>query len=302
METGYFVALIGGMLSIFSPCSALLLPSFFAYTATSKARLSLMATAFFGGLLLTMVPLGMGVAWVGAMLPMSQQEMMRASGWLIIVLGVLQIFGGGFDLGKILPWRDRAQANQAGPMVGSFLLGTVAGIAGFCTGPILGAILTFVMNSSSPWAGAGMMAVYSLGLILPVVLLAALWRKLSPSFLAKLRGKTFSVGKLQLNSAAIIIGVVFIAIGVVMLLTDGFLTSPDLISSDAIESIWAWAAGIEAAMPAWLLPVALTVLALLGWWRLTARFVRADQDADLAEEDRIDAAGEQAERIAESRD
>lgn len=296
METGYFVALVGGMLSIFSPCSALLLPSFFAYTATSKARLSLMGAAFFGGLLLTMVPLGMGVAWIGGMLPMSQQEMMRASAWLIILLGLLQIFGGGFDLGKILPWRSRAQANQAGPMVGSFLLGTVAGIAGFCTGPILGAILTVVMNSSSPWAGAGMMAVYSLGLILPVLVLAALWRKLSPSFLAKLRGKSFTVGRLQLNSAAVIIGLVFIAIGVIMLLTDGFLTSPDLISSGAIESVWAWAAAVEAATPGWLLPVALTTLALLGWWRLTARFSREDDD------EQMDALGEQESDQGVSRD
>ncbi|MFC0582900.1 cytochrome c biogenesis CcdA family protein [Micrococcoides hystricis] len=288
MDAGYFVALIGGMLSIFSPCSALLLPSFFAYTATSRGKLSLMGTAFFVGLLVTMVPLGMGVAWVGNALPLTQQEMMRASGWLIIVLGLVQIFGGGFDLGRFLPWRDKAQTHQAGPMVGSFLLGTVSGVAGFCTGPILGAILTFVMNSSSVWAGAAMMAVYSLGLMLPVLVLAAFWRKLSPTFLAKLRGKTFSVGKLQLNTAALIIGLVFVSVGVLMVLTDGFLTAPELISTASIQSIWTWASGVESALPGWLMPTVLTLAALAVWFWFTARYSKADDDEADADDDAQD--------------
>ncbi|MDN6350582.1 MAG: cytochrome c biogenesis protein CcdA, partial [Yaniella sp.] len=39
MDIGFLTALIGGSLALLSPCGALLLPAFFASTASSGARL-----------------------------------------------------------------------------------------------------------------------------------------------------------------------------------------------------------------------------------------------------------------------
>lgn len=265
MEIGYFVALVGGILSIFSPCSAMLLPTFFAYTATSKGKLSLMGLAFFVGLLITMVPLGMGVAWVGNILPINQETMLIIAGWVIIGLGVLTILGGGFDFGRLMPWRTKAQTSQSGPIVGSLLLGTVAGVAGFCTGPILGAILTVVMTSPSVLHGGLIMAFYALGLLLPVMILAALWRKISPNLQRKMRGRTFAIGRLKLNTSALIIGAIFIVVGIVMIVTKGFLYAPELVSTETLNAISTWAAGIEASVPNWVLPATVTAGALVVW-------------------------------------
>lgn len=57
---GYFAALLGGLLALVSPCSALLLPAFFAYSIDSAARLLARTGIFYAGLATTLVPLGAG--------------------------------------------------------------------------------------------------------------------------------------------------------------------------------------------------------------------------------------------------
>ena len=46
MQIGFAYALIGGMLGVFSPCNALLLPAFFANIATSRATLLSLGSVF----------------------------------------------------------------------------------------------------------------------------------------------------------------------------------------------------------------------------------------------------------------
>ncbi|WP_235686449.1 hypothetical protein [Tomitella gaofuii] len=60
-EIGLLGALLGGVLLLLSPCSALLLPSFFAYAFDSVGRLAARTVQFSLGLATVMVPLGAGV-------------------------------------------------------------------------------------------------------------------------------------------------------------------------------------------------------------------------------------------------
>ncbi len=57
-DPGVLVAFLGGLLALLSPCSALLLPAFFAYSFTSRTRLLGRTALFYAGLCLTLVPLG----------------------------------------------------------------------------------------------------------------------------------------------------------------------------------------------------------------------------------------------------
>ena len=59
-EVGLLAAFAAGVLALLSPCSALLLPSFFAYAFAGRSALLLRTAAFYAGLLLTLVPLGTG--------------------------------------------------------------------------------------------------------------------------------------------------------------------------------------------------------------------------------------------------
>ena len=88
MEVGFAYAVIGGMLGVFSPCNALLLPAFFANIAASRAKLLSLGAVFLAGLLITLVPLGLGLGWLGGTLSIDRGVLLTGAGWVLIVLGL----------------------------------------------------------------------------------------------------------------------------------------------------------------------------------------------------------------------
>jgi cytochrome c-type biogenesis protein len=67
-EISLLAAFVGGVLSSLPPCSALLLPAFFAYAFTSRAQLVSRTLLFLAGLTTVFAPLGMGASLVAALL------------------------------------------------------------------------------------------------------------------------------------------------------------------------------------------------------------------------------------------
>ncbi|MCY9555783.1 hypothetical protein M5W98_29730, partial [Paenibacillus apiarius] len=59
-EIGYLAALLGGVLALLSPCSAMLLPAFFAYAFQNPRQLLARTAVFYLGLAAVLVPLGAG--------------------------------------------------------------------------------------------------------------------------------------------------------------------------------------------------------------------------------------------------
>ena len=58
---GILGAFLGGILTLISPCSALLLPAFFAYAFDGFGKLVSRTGLFYLGLCITLVPLGAGL-------------------------------------------------------------------------------------------------------------------------------------------------------------------------------------------------------------------------------------------------
>ena len=92
------VAFVGGVLSLLSPCSALLLPAFFAYAFPSPARLALRTAIFYAGMLTLLLPLGVGAGALGSVLMAQRGALMLLAGLVLVVIGVVQFFRGGFEL------------------------------------------------------------------------------------------------------------------------------------------------------------------------------------------------------------
>src|ERR671916_1527478 len=139
LEVSYLAAFLGGVLSLLSPCSALLLPAFFAYAFQSRKGLLAKTAIFYVGLATTLVPLGMGLSAVSRLFYGQRSTLILVAGALIIALGVLQLLGGGFNLpGPFSRLRGKVRGESTGA---TFALGAVYGFAGFCSGPILGAVL-----------------------------------------------------------------------------------------------------------------------------------------------------------------
>jgi cytochrome c biogenesis protein CcdA len=218
LEVSYLAALFGGTLSLLSPCSALLLPAFFAYAFQSRKALLAKTTVFYLGLVATLVPLGMGVSAVSRLVYGERSTLITVSGLVIISLGVLQILGRGFDLGPLSRLAGRVRGESA---VATFALGAVYGFAGFCSGPILGAVLTVAATSGQVFRGAGLLAVYALGMAAPLFLMAALWDRLDLGRRPWLRGRELSIGLLRVHITNLVSGLMFILLGVVFIAYEG---------------------------------------------------------------------------------
>ncbi|AUI51374.1 cytochrome c biogenesis CcdA family protein [Arthrobacter crystallopoietes] len=215
MEIGYAGAFLGGMLTLLSPCSALLLPAFFAYAFSTKTRLVARTALFYAGLLSTLVPLGVFAGALGSLVTQHRHVLVAVAATLVILLGAAQI------LGLRLPAaiRSNAQAGSSGLSV--FVLGTVYGVAGVCTGPILGSILTVAAVGSNAMYGGILLAIYALGMALPLFALALVWDRLGISGRRWLRPRPLVIGRWSNSWIMVLSGILSIGIGVLLLVTDG---------------------------------------------------------------------------------
>lgn len=234
MDIGFVAAVLGGLLALLSPCSALLLPSFFAYAFRDSGRLLLRTGIFYLGLCLTLVPLGAGSAMVSTLFYGHRDVLITVAGVVIIAFGVAQILGLGFTWGVLARVQGRFASGRGNLSV--LGLGAVYGLAGFCSGPILGAVLT-VAATGTPARGMLLMAAYGLGMVLPMFFLALLWDRYDLGKRDWLRGRTVSIGPLNTHTTALLSGGLFIGIGVLFMAFDGTASMTGLPGLGWMESI-----------------------------------------------------------------
>ena len=274
-EVGLLAALVAGGLSLISPCSALLLPSFFAYAFSSRTALVTRTGVFYLGLLMTLVPLGTGPGAASAIFYGHRQLLITFAGGLLIAMGVLTIVLPSLSLGGrwssvLAAASGRAASGVAGASsargrwLSTLVLGAVYGLAGFCSGPVLGAILTLAATQRSPIQGGLLLAVYALGMALPLFVLALLWDRFDLGRRRWLRGRPVRLGPLVTHSTSLVSGSLFVAIGVLFLAFDGtagIVGSLGLDSSAlefaAQDAVAAWTADV----PVWVAPVAVALVA-----------------------------------------
>jgi cytochrome c biogenesis protein CcdA len=219
LEISYLAAFVGGVLSLLSPCSALLLPAFFAYAFQSRKDLLAKTAVFYLGLAATLVPLGMGISAVSRLVYGERSTLIAVSGAVIILLGVLQLLGRGFKLlGPLSRMRGKVRGETTGA---TFALGAVYGFAGFCSGPILGAVLTVAASSGQVVQGASLLAIYALGMAAPLFLMALLWDRFDLGRRSWLRGRELAIGRLRLHTTNLVSGVMFVLLGVIFIAYEG---------------------------------------------------------------------------------
>ncbi|GHH37931.1 cytochrome c biogenesis CcdA family protein [Streptomyces candidus] len=258
-DIGYFAAFLGGLLALVSPCSALLLPAFFAYSIDSTSRLLARTGIFYAGLATTLVPLGAAGSYAGRFFYGNRDLLVTVAGWVIIALGVAQILGMGFASKKMAELSGRIRPTTA---LSVYALGAVYGLAGFCAGPILGSVLTVAAVSGSPVYGGLLLAVYALGMAVPLFLLALLWERFELGRRRWLRGRTLALGRFELHTTSLLSGLFFVALGVLFLRFDGATALPGLLDVDDSFAVEQWASGLGEAVPDWVLLA--TVVAAVG--------------------------------------
>lgn len=234
IEVGYVAAFLGGVLALLSPCSALLLPSFFAYSFQQPGRLLLRTFLFYLGLSSTLVPLGVGSSFASRLFYGHRATLISFAGWIIIVLGTVQLAGGGFSFKSAQRAQSRIKVQSNASV---FALGAVYGLAGFCSGPILGSVLMVASTSSKPIFGGALLAVYALGMSAPLFLLALIWDRFKLGSSRWLRGRDIKLGRVHLHSTSLISGLLFIGIGVLFLRYNGTAGITGLLGGNGLSNI-----------------------------------------------------------------
>jgi cytochrome c-type biogenesis protein len=182
------VAVLGGLVSFFSPCVLPLVPGYLSYvtgvggTDLAEARKGRMAAG--AGLFV----LGFTVVFVssGALFGYFGRTLLEHQAVLTKVLGGLMIAMGLFFMG-LMPWftqrEFRFHTRPTTGLVGAPILGALFGIGWVpCIGPTLASVNALALSEASAGRGALLMVAYCLGLGVPFVVAAVAFRKALGAF------------------------------------------------------------------------------------------------------------------------
>lgn len=237
-DLGLLGAFLGGALSLLSPCSALLLPAFFAYAFERTGTLLTRTAGFYIGAAVVLVPLGAGVGAVGALFTRYRETATVAAGMVLVVFGVMMVLGLGFSSGAARRAMDRI---SVGSGLSVLALGAVYGLAGFCSGPLLGAVLTVSAAGGSAIRGGVLMAAYALGMASPLFVLALGWDRFGLRNNRWLRGKPVTIGPIRTHTTSLLSGALFIVLGLAFILTRGTSSLGGLVGLDTQFKLEQWA-------------------------------------------------------------
>lgn len=189
-NVSFWVALGAGFLSFVSPCVLPLVPVYIAIltgsdvldTGTDKrqARVFLHSLIFVFGFTIVFVGLGAGAGLTGLAIDVDLLTLRRAAGILLLVFGALLLAAQRFPQLNFEKHLTLSQGRTTG-YLRSFLTGAIFSmVAMSCATYILGGILMLALVSETAWHGASLLAVYSLGLGVPFLIIGAAFDKIAP--------------------------------------------------------------------------------------------------------------------------
>jgi cytochrome c biogenesis protein CcdA len=206
----FAAAFAGGVLALLAPCSALLLPAFFAYAFANRTALVRASGVFLLGLCTVLLPLGLVASVAGSLFIEHRQLTILVAGLVLIVLGLLQTMGVTFPHVVVA---SRSSATYA--------TGVVYGLTGFCSGPLLGSVLTIAAAGQNPPMGVLLLLVYALGMVAPLVLLSLAWDRFDLGHRRWLRGWGIHFGSVRLHGTNLLAGGLFVLLGATFIASQG---------------------------------------------------------------------------------
>jgi cytochrome c-type biogenesis protein len=220
-DVSIFAALFAGVISFLSPCVLPLVPPYLVYLAgTSLERLAdaeqpprvrreavLAALLFVAGFSTVFVALGAGASAVGSVMRYYSNELAMVAGVFIVIMGLH--FLGVTPIG-LLNRQARLDVQKPVGLWGAYVMGLAFALGWTpCIGPILAAILAVAASETTVTKGAGLLAIYSLGLGIPF-LIAALAVEPFAVFLTRFRRHLAHMEKVM-GGLLVLTGVAFLS-------------------------------------------------------------------------------------------
>lgn len=219
-DVTFLAALIAGLVSFLSPCVLPLVPPYLIYLAgTSLERLAdkepeplvkrdtvIAAALFVLGFSTVFVALGASASVIGSLIRAYSGPLATIAGVIIIVMGLH--FLGLTPIG-LLHRQKRVQVAEPVGLWGAYVMGLAFAFGWTpCIGPILAAILAVAASEQTVAKGAGLLAVYSLGLGIPFIV-AAFAIEPFAAFLARFRKYLRRVEQLM-GALLVLTGIAFL--------------------------------------------------------------------------------------------
>ena len=184
------VALGAGLLSFLSPCVLPLVPVYLASLAgpeileakagRRRIPIFLHSLTFVIGFTIVFTLMGAGAGLAGFAIGAHLTLLSKIAGILLIAFGAfmlvaLKVPRLNFEK-RLTPSQSRTTS-----YLRSFLTGSIFCLAWTpCVGPILGGVLTLAGSSATAWGGASLLAIYSLGLGIPFLIIGAAFDFVTP--------------------------------------------------------------------------------------------------------------------------
>lgn len=176
MEALPIPSFIAGLLTFLAPCTLPLVPAYLAFisgSSTGKRRVFQNALFFVLGFSVVFILFGLLAGSVGGFFVESRIWISRIGGVFIILFGLFML-----DVLKIPFFAAEKKLFIKSPFMkgtyfNSLVLGVIFG-AGWtpCVGPVLGSVLFLASQTATAFQGAFLLAVFSLGLAVPFLLIA----------------------------------------------------------------------------------------------------------------------------------
>ena len=213
-------ALLAGLVSFLSPCVLPLVPPYLVYlTGSTLERLAdnepagqikretvLGAGLFVLGFSTVFVALGASATAIGSAVRAYADVLATIAGIVIILMGLH--FLGLTRIGFLAREKRLAIAKPVG-MWGAYAMGLAFAFGWTpCIGPILAAILAVAASETTVAKGAGLLAVYSLGLGIPFVLAAVAIEPFA-AFVARFRAHLVHVERIM-GGLLVLTGIAFL--------------------------------------------------------------------------------------------
>jgi len=216
----FAAALFAGLLSFLSPCVLPLVPPYLVYLAgASLERLAdaepapmvradtvFAALLFVAGFSTVFIAFGASASAIGGLVQAWSAELSIVAGIAIIVMGLHFL---GLTRFAVLMYEKRAPMARPVGLWGAYAMGLAFAFGWTpCIGPILAAILAVAASEATVTKGAGLLAVYSLGLGIPFVI-AAFAVEPFAAFLARFRARLAMVERVM-GGLLVLTGIAFL--------------------------------------------------------------------------------------------
>lgn len=197
-----------------------------------------MTGVFASGLALVLVPITLGAGFLAELFHVYHQELYIFGGIMIALAGLAVVMG----LKMPMPRLTSPRLSTSLGWTGALGLGIFSGIASACCAPVLAGSVALAVVSGAFWKAVIVSGLYVLGMVVPLLIIALVWKKLAVEKMQTIRAWG--------ESLKYVAGAIFIVIGLL------------LVFLGATGNEW-WAPTWQQGLADWLKNISSAIVSLL---------------------------------------